>query len=180
LAPGRFILGTIHRDNNTDEPDRLNAIFEALNQIAEGGTTIFLPLHPRASKMLKKNLDKHLFEKLSLNSRLIISQPVSFMDIIQLEKHAQMIITDSGGVQKEAYFFKKPCIILRPQTEWVELVENGAAKIANADKSKILAAYEDFSSSGKLDYPPVFGDGNAAGYICEKMIFAFQNREAKK
>jgi len=170
LETGKYILGTIHRDNNTDEPDRLNSIFEALHQITEYGTTVFLPLHPRATKMLKVNLNKHLFEKLSLNPRLVISQPVSFLDIIRLEKNAQMIITDSGGVQKEAYFFEKPCVILRPQTEWVEIVESGAAIIADADKGKILDAYEYFSKSHELDFPPVFGDGQAAEYICEKIL----------
>ena len=170
LKPGEFILGTIHRDNNTDKPERLNAIFAALNQIAESGTTVFLPLHPRALKMLKLNLDKQLLEKTNANPHLIISPPVSFLDIIQLEKHAQIIITDSGGVQKESYFFKKPCIILRPQTEWVEIVENGAAKIVDSDKNRILKAYQYFSNTHDLVFPPVFGDGKAAEFICEKLL----------
>jgi UDP-GlcNAc3NAcA epimerase len=172
LKPGEFILGTIHRDNNTDKPERLNAIFDALNQIAESGTTVFLPLHPRASKMLKLNIDKQLLEKIESNPFLILNQPVSFLDIIQLEKHARMVITDSGGVQKEAYFFKKPCIILRPQTEWVEIVENGVAKIVDADKNRILEAYQYFSNTHDLVYPPVFGDGKAAEFVCQQLCLA--------
>ncbi len=170
LEAGKFILGTIHRDNNTDDPQRLNAIFEALGQIAENGITVFLPLHPRASKMLKRNLDKHLLEKLDLNPRLMLSTPVSFLDIIQLEKNATMIITDSGGVQKESYFFKNPCIILRPQTEWIELVANGTAIIADAEKDRIVHACDFFSNKSELKYPPIFGDGKASEFICEKLI----------
>lgn len=170
LEAGKFILGTIHRDSNTDDPKHLNNIFEALIQIAEKGNTVFLPLHPRATKMMKQNLDKHLLEKLESNPRLILSSPVSFLDIIQLERNASMVITDSGGVQKEAYFFKKPCIILRPETEWVEIVDSGAAIIADADKDKILEVFNYFSENLELNYPPVFGDGKAAEFICEKML----------
>ena len=96
--------------------------------------------------------------------------PVSFLDMIVLEKNSQLIITDSGGVQKESYFFKKPCIILRPQTEWKEIVENGTAIIADADKNKILDAYSYFTKNQALKYPSIFGDGNAAGFICKEMI----------
>jgi UDP-GlcNAc3NAcA epimerase len=172
LEPRKFILATIHRDSNTDVPERLNAIFESINQIAESGKKVFLPLHPRASKMFKLNLGKQLLKKIETNPELIISQPVSFLDIIQLEKNAAMIITDSGGVQKEAYFFDKPCIILRPQTEWLEIVESGAAIIADADKDKIMDAFIYFTKKTDLAYPTVFGDGKAAEFICEKMLNA--------
>jgi UDP-GlcNAc3NAcA epimerase len=172
LEPRKFILATIHRDSNTDVPERLNAIFESINQIAESGKKVFLPLHPRASKMFKLNLGKQLLKKIETNPELIISQPVSFLDIIQLEKNAAMIITDSGGVQKEAYFFEKPCIILRPQTEWLEIVESGAAIIADADKDKIMDAFIYFTKKTDLAYPTVFGDGKAAEFICEKMLNA--------
>ncbi|OYT13716.1 MAG: UDP-N-acetylglucosamine 2-epimerase (non-hydrolyzing) [Bacteroidetes bacterium 4572_114] len=175
LSPGEFILATIHRDNNTDDPVRMNGIFEALNHIASNGITVFLPLHPRASKLLKQNINKNLYQKISTNPNLIISHPVSFLDIIKLEKNARMIITDSGGVQKESYFFKKPCIILRPQTEWVEIVDSGAAMIVDADKDKILKAYEYFSGKTNLNYPPVFGDGKAAEFICNQIIYFINN-----
>jgi len=170
LEPGKFVLATIHRDNNTDVPGRLNAIFSALNQIAEGGDTVFLPLHPRAKKMLKQNLDQALYGKINRNPKLIISPPVSFLEIIQLEKNARMIVTDSGGVQKEAYFFKKPSVILRPQTEWVEIVENGAAIIADANEQKIMESIRVLNQKTNLAYPPVFGDGKAAEFICETLL----------
>jgi UDP-GlcNAc3NAcA epimerase len=176
LEPGKFILGTIHRDNNTDDPQRLNAIFRTLHRISSGETKVFVPLHPRASKMLDQNLDKKLYGEINANPNLVITKPVSFLDIIKLEKNAKMIITDSGGVQKEAYFFRKPCIILRPETEWVEIVENGTALIADADPEKILDAFEYFSHQDDLEFPPVFGDGKAAEFICEKIIHTFENK----
>lgn len=171
LESGKFILGTIHRDNNTDDPLRLTAIFGALNEISEKyGMDVFLPLHPRTSKLLEINIDGSLLGKIRANPRFKIVEPVSFLDIIQLEKNARLICTDSGGVQKEAYFFRKPCIILRPQTEWVELVENGAAMVADADKQKIMSGYQHFLKSDAFEYPPVFGDGKAASFICKQLI----------
>ena len=104
---------------------------------------------------------------------LKIIPPASFLDIIALEKNAQLVITDSGGVQKEAYFFKKPCIILRPQTEWVEIVATKSAVIADTDPEKILAATKSFLTNSELSFPPVFGDGNAAKFIAEEMINQF-------
>lgn len=99
-----------------------------------------------------------------------IIPPTSFFDMIVLEKNAKLIITDSGGVQKEAYFFKKPSIVLRPETEWKEIAENGVAIIADADKQKIKSAYDYFSSKKDLNFPEVFGDGKAAEFICKKML----------
>ncbi len=180
LEPGKYVLGTIHRDNNTDNPARLTAIFETLHHIASGGTTVFLPLHPRAAKMLKQNINERLYRQISDNKKLIITPPVSFLDIILLEKNAQMIITDSGGVQKEAYFFRKPCIILRPETEWVEIVENGTALIADANPEKIMNAFDYFSVKNDLEFPPVFGNGKAAGFICEKIIDAFEHNKTTR
>jgi UDP-GlcNAc3NAcA epimerase len=171
LEKGNFVLATIHRNNNTDEPQRLAAIFGALHQIAqEEQHQIFMPLHPRTSGLLQRNLPADLYEKIIQNPYLTLAPPVSFLDMVQLEKNAKLIITDSGGVQKEAYFFSKPCIILRPETEWVELVENGTAMIADADPKKIKKAFKHFSSEQELSFPPIFGDGKAAEFICEKII----------
>jgi len=171
LEPGNFILGTIHRDNNTDNPQRLSSIFEALHEISENHQTdVFLPLHPRTSKLLDKNIDPDLLRKIKSNRRFKIVEPVSFLDIIKLEKYAKFVCTDSGGVQKEAYFFEKPCIILRPQTEWVEIVENGTAIIADAEKYRILDAFNYFAHNKSLSFPPVFGDGKAAQFICKQFM----------
>ncbi|MEE4198439.1 MAG: UDP-N-acetylglucosamine 2-epimerase (non-hydrolyzing) [Bacteroidales bacterium] len=174
LTPGGYLLATIHRDHNTDQPERLEAIFGAIQQLAaEQEVTVVLPLHPRTRKIMAGNLSKALFAAVTNNPRIIFSEPVSFLDMINLEKHAAMILTDSGGVQKEAYFFRKPVMVLRPQTEWVEIVEQGAGRICDADPQKILEAYHYFRGQHGMDYPPVFGDGRAAEFIARKMVEAF-------
>jgi UDP-GlcNAc3NAcA epimerase len=167
-----FVLATIHRNNNTDDPERLTAIFSALEQIAtENKLPVVLPLHPRTSKMLELNLNEHLLQKIQANPYIQLVPPVSFLDMIQLESHCRMVVTDSGGVQKEAYFFKKPCIILRPETEWTEIVDAGSGVIADADEKKIIDSYHGLiEKANKLDYPPIFGDGAAAEFICGVML----------
>lgn len=171
LTPDRFILGTIHRNNNTDEPGRLEAIFSALLHIAgKSDLKIILPLHPRTSKMMELKLSASMRTSLQQQKNILIVPPVSFLDMIRLEQQAYMIVTDSGGVQKEAYFFKKPCIILRPETEWKEIVEVGAATIADADAQSIIHAYDTFVDSPPQNYPEIFGSGDAAVFICNEII----------
>jgi UDP-GlcNAc3NAcA epimerase len=171
LIPNTFILSTIHRDNNTDQPERLNSIFRALLEISVlSGQKIVLPIHPRTTKMLPQKLEKALFDRVNSNSEILIIPPASFLDMIVLEKNTSMVITDSGGVQKEAYFFEKPCIILRSETEWKEIVEVGAAIIANADEERIISAWKSFQNNDNLKFTPVFGNGEAAEFICEAMI----------
>lgn len=167
LEPDRYVLATIHRDNNTDDPHRLTAIFRALLKISED-CTVALPLHPRTAKLLETNLEKELHEKL-LHSNVSIVPPVSFLEMTALEQNARMVLTDSGGVQKEAFFFARPCVIMRPETEWVEIVEQGAGIIADADSDRIIDAYNVFKNK-KLNLKPVFGDGNASTIIAEKML----------
>jgi len=171
LEKDNFILSTIHRDKNTDEPERLNSIFRALNNISiNEDITIVIPLHPRTSKLLEKNLSRELFNSISSNPLIKLLPPVSFLDMIALESNCKMVITDSGGVQKEAYYFNKPCIILRSETEWVEIVEEGAAIIANADEDKIMNSYKDLKVSSTQSFPQLFGDGKAAEFICGTML----------
>ena len=171
LVAGNFVLVTIHRDSNTDNPQRLNAILEALNEISvEQNIEMVLPLHPRTLKMLNGEAYSAIYDLLKKNKKIKLIPPASFFDMIVLEKNAKLIITDSGGVQKEAYFFKKPSIVLRPETEWKEIAENGAAIIADADKQKIKSAYDYFSSKNDLSFPAVFGDGKAAEFICNNML----------
>ncbi len=164
-----FVLATIHRDSNTDQPERLNAIFGALIQIADK-TPIVLPLHPRTDKLLKTNLKPELQNQLFNTPNIHIIPPVSFLEMIALERHAQLVMTDSGGVQKEAYFFGKPCIILRPETEWVEIVETGNAVLADADETRILEAWRHFVAHPPTAFPKIFGDGHAAEFMLEKII----------
>ena len=169
LAGQPFILSTIHRDSNTDHPERLGAIFDALIELSKENQ-IVLPLHPRTAKLLKTNLsnEKQTLVFSSPNIKLI--PPVSFLEMIALERHAQLIMTDSGGVQKEAYFFKKPGIILRPETEWVEIVQTGNAILADADESRIMEAWQHFKNNPPTVFPEIFGDGHAAEFMLDKII----------
>ncbi len=172
LTKDSFILCTIHRNHNTDDSKRLTAIFKALHHITkQHNTTIILPLHPRTKKLMRSNIDKEVLENIKENTNIQIIEPVSFLEMIALEKNANLIITDSGGVQKEAYFFKKPCVILRPETEWVELVDNGTAIIVDADYDKIIDGTNMFlNTTSTLTFPSLFGDGKTAEYICEEII----------
>lgn len=160
-----YILCTIHRNNNTDDPLRLTPIFKAIQEISKT-EKIILPLHPRTKKMIPITLGDEFSNEIFNNPNIIIIDPVSFFDMIYLELNSKLILTDSGGVQKEAYFLRKPCVILRPQTEWVEIVESGNAKIVDADIDKISSSINDYINNPPKEYPNYFGDGNAAGFIC--------------
>ena len=173
LKSGEFILGTIHRENNTDDPKRLNAIFRAMHEIAfKNRTDILLPLHPRTSKLLAKNLEHETYKNIRQNPFIKIIPPASFFDIITLEKNCSMVMTDSGGLQKEAYFFKKPVIILRPETEWIEIVENGTGIITDANTENIISACQHFEEKKDISFPLIFGDGKAAEFICRTILDA--------
>ncbi len=169
LAGKPFILATIHRDSNTDHPERLSAIFRALIQLSKE-CQVVLPLHPRTNKLLKTNLDEDLQKQIFSSPDIKLIPPVSFLEMIALERHAQLVMTDSGGVQKEAYFFKKPCIILRPETEWVEIVETGNAILADADESRIMQAWQHFKVNPPTSFPEIFGDGHAAEFMLEQIL----------
>ncbi len=164
-----FILATIHRDTNTDYPERLSAIFRSIIKLSEE-CQIVLPLHPRTAKLVKTNLDENLQKQIFNCQNIKLIPPVSFLEMIALERHAQLIMTDSGGVQKEAYFFKKPGIILRPETEWVEIVETGNAILADADECRILKAWQHFKDNPPTVFPEIFGDGHAAEFMLDKII----------
>lgn len=173
LEPGKYLLSTIHRDNNTDNPERLNAIFEALNDISRRRQLqVVLPLHPRTSGLLSQNLSQQLYASVNGNRLIRIIPPVSFLDMTRLEKNARLILTDSGGVQKEAYFFEKPCVIARSETEWTEITAAGAGIVADADTARLLQALEQFLDHPPVNFPAVFGDGRAAEFICNEILKA--------
>lgn len=177
IDPQEYLLGTIHRDNNTDIPIRFNAIFNALDQISRAHKIpIVLPLHPRTSKLLEKNLVSATYESVVANPFIKIIPAVSFFDMVVLEKNARLILTDSGGVQKEAYFYQKPCIILRSETEWKEIIEQGAGIVSDANEENIIHAFDHFSNTKKIKFPPIFGDGKAAEFICKEIIRSAQHK----
>ena len=170
LKKNEFVLTTIHRDNNTDNPGRLTSIFKALLDISENEKIkVVLPLHPRTAKLLEKNVVVDVYKRLISSSFIQLIPPASFFEIIALEKNAKIVMTDSGGVQKEAFFFDKPCVIFRPETEWVEIIKYGAGVIADADYQRIVDGY--YNLIGKnVKFPPLFGDANAAQHILESII----------
>ncbi|MDR1725673.1 MAG: UDP-N-acetylglucosamine 2-epimerase (non-hydrolyzing) [Bacteroidales bacterium] len=163
-----FILCTIHRNTNTDNKDRLQSIFNALMYISQK-EKIVLPLHPRTKKMLYSMFDSVYLKSLEANDNIDIIEPVSFLQMTLLESLAKVIITDSGGVQKEAYYLEKPCVILREQTEWVEIVESKNAAIADADFEKIVFTVQNYINNPPKNYPKIFGDGNASEFICNEI-----------
>jgi UDP-GlcNAc3NAcA epimerase len=170
-----FILATIHRDLNTDDISRLEAILRTLKSLSEEYALNFImPLHPRTTITLKIKLEP-LYNDLLACKKIKIIPPVSFLDMTLLEKTSRMIITDSGGVQKESHFFRKPCLVLRKETEWVELVNNGTAVLVDADPEKIKQEFERFMKSGTdLDFPGFYGDGRTAGFILKEIMMMFE------
>ena len=169
LQPDAYILATLHRDNNTDNPQRLQAILKALTDIAkQDNIRIVLPLHPRTRKILE-NTPSLLPSLTTDNSPVSIIPPAGFFDISVLEQNAKLVMTDSGGVQKEAFFFEKPCVILRPETEWVEIVNHGAGIIADADYNRIVSAYRQLIDH-PVHFPHLFGDAHAAEKILQTIL----------
>lgn len=174
LERDNYILVTIHRDTNTDDFERLSDILITLSSLAEQRKiNLVMPLHPRTIVSLKTNLNK-LYCELYDNSLIKLIPPVSFLEMILLEKNSRMIITDSGGVQKESHFFKRPCIVLRKETEWVELVNNGTSRLVDADPVRISEEFNNlFDSHANLEYPGFYGDGKAAEFILKEVLLLF-------
>jgi len=153
IAPGAYSLVTVHRAANTDDPARLSNIVKALSKVGE---TVVFPVHPRTRGALEK-IDI-LFGG---NVRLI--EPVGYYDMMVLEENARIIATDSGGVQREAYFWSKPCLTLRDETEWTETVQVGWNKLVGVDVDCILSEWKTFTPPA--EQPPIFGDGTAGEKI---------------
>lgn len=158
LQPGGYYLATVHRAENTDHPGRLRSIIEALEELGD----VVFPCHPRAEKFMKQlGLWK------GLTGRVKVIKPVGYLDMLVLEKNARKILTDSGGVQKEAYLLGVPCITLREETEWVETVADGWNVLAGADRERIASMARGFHPrSLQRD---VFGPGGASIRTAEKM-----------
>jgi len=155
LAPEQYVLVTVHRAANTDNPKRLANIVKALSQVGE---TVIFPVHPRTRGALSK-LDVQFGD----NVHLI--EPVGYYDMMVLEENARIIATDSGGVQREAYFMQKPCITLRDETEWTETVQVGWNKLVGVDVDLILQTWKTFTPP--TEQPPIFGDGTAGEKIAK-------------
>lgn len=159
-----YVLCTIHRAENTDHPARLKGICDALNHIANE-VPVVLPLHPRTRKYLQTQC-------IHLNAHII--DPVGYFDMLMLIDNCSLILTDSGGLQKEAYFFSKYCITMRDQTEWIELVKGGFNRICGADMDKIVDAFENFKTKDDVFTDNLYGGGKAAQAI-SKALYSFLN-----
>ena len=156
----KYILCTIHRAVNTDNPERLTSIFSALDDINEE-IKVILPLHPRT---------KAIIEKERIKTNVSIIDPVGYFKMILLTKNCELIITDSGGLQREAYFWGKKSVLLYDITAWVELVANGYAMTAGAEKEKILQTYKELKEKTPMPFSDIFGIGNASKLIVDKII----------
>jgi UDP-GlcNAc3NAcA epimerase len=155
----QYYLATLHRAENTDNLKRLTSILKALNRIGRN-TSIILPLHPRTEKRIK---DYRLFSKFK---DIKFIDPVSYLDMLKLEKNAKAILTDSGGIQKEAYWFGVPCFTLREETEWVETIEQGWNKLVGSEEKKIVETVSPLAKKRLPEKRPgIFGDGKAGGAI---------------
>jgi len=159
LKKSNYILATIHREDNTNKKKNLLNIIDALKHIAEDGIKVFFPVHPRTKKYIKKY---NLLQR-DNSKNLVLNEPVSYGDMIVLEKNARVVLTDSGGVQKEAYFFKRPAVIPREETEWVEIVEAGWNILTGAEKQMIIEAILHLWDKDHFEtWQNFYGDGNAS------------------
>jgi UDP-GlcNAc3NAcA epimerase len=161
LTPEGYVLSTVHRAENTDDPAKLRNILDALSVVARR-VEVVLPLHPRTHNTA---------ESMNITfGEIKVIPPVSYLDMIQLERHSKIIMTDSGGVQKEAYFFKKPCITLREETEWVELVSAGVNILVGADAGKIVDAFHASRATEPNFGEAYYGDGRSAWSILHTLL----------
>lgn len=155
-----YILSTVHRAENTDRPERLASIVSALNELNKE-TRVILPLHPRTQKIINE-------AGLKLDVEVI--EPVGYLEMIALLENCSMVICDSGGLQKEAFFFNKPCITMRDETEWVELVELGVNLLVGADKGSIISAYNAAKELFVSDDGTLYGGGQASSNIVKSLL----------
>ncbi len=171
LKKEKYLLATLHRNLNTDDPSRLRSIFSALNKISSRyKIPVVIPIHPRTQKKWDELNDDFLKKKIQNNKLMPIIPAVSYLDFTCMVKNALMILTDSGGVQKEAYFFEKRCLIIRDETEWTELLDNGMAELCGTEEETILVIFDKLMKKTDLIYPKIYGDGNAAKFILRKII----------
>jgi UDP-N-acetylglucosamine 2-epimerase len=170
LERKNYLLATIHREDNTIKRDNLVSIFSALQIVATSGVRVFFPVHPRTRKYLKS----YGLLKRKMPDNLLCNEPVSYAEMVALEKNAKVIVTDSGGVQKESYFFGTPAVIPRDQTEWVELVNSGWNVLTGAHEQKIVSTITQFWDGGVLKrHEHFYGNGDAArriGDVVKKFI----------
>lgn len=170
LEPNNFILCTIHRDFNTDNTERLNSILESLHILADVYKyKVLVPLHPRTAEKLKQPEFQYMYGKVFNHANIIITEPFSYFQNLMYLNACRSVITDSGGLQKEAYFLRKPSVILRGETEWQEIVDVGYAVCADADKEDIINSTMKLLGIPLPEYQELYGDGEAAQGIVQSL-----------
>jgi UDP-GlcNAc3NAcA epimerase len=162
LTPGRYVVATVHRDANT-RPERLARIVEGLNGLTEA---IVFPVHPRTSAALER-------DGLTLHEHVLLLPPLGYLDFAALAAQARVIVTDSGGLQKEAYWYGVPCVTLRPSTEWVDTVTVGANRLVDDDPAALAEAVAD--ARMPTERPQLYGDGKAATRIADLVSTLFSS-----
>ena len=167
---GEYCLATVHRAENTDNPERLSAIMDAFNELSDQ-IKIVVPLHPRTRNILAQN---------KIKTDFTIIDPVGYLEMVDLISNCRLVLTDSGGLQKESYFFDKYCITLRDETEWVELVENGYNRIVGANKDLIIQAARELLNTKFIKKDNLYGGGVAAKKILDGIRADFSLKEKKK
>ena len=168
VDPKKYSLVTIHRSTNTDEPARLRQIFLALNQVSE---TIVLPVHPRTRKALAD-------AEICWKPHVKLIEPVGYFDMLTLEEYARLIATDSGGIQREAYYLEIPCLTLRDETEWLATVQTGWNRLVGANQNLILDSWFDFNPA--REHPPIYGTGNTGQQIARILTEWLVNRYPRR
>jgi UDP-GlcNAc3NAcA epimerase len=158
LGKGTYALATVHRAANTDDPARMRSILDAMSALS---VKVIFPVHPRTQKMIRE-------WGLTVNSNVVMIEPQGYFDILMLQENASAILTDSGGMQKEAYLLGVRCITLREETEWVETVTSGWNKLVGVNGDAIHNAFESWHPQGQR--PPLYGDGHASEQICDILV----------
>jgi UDP-GlcNAc3NAcA epimerase len=170
LAPGSYYVATVHRAENTDDPQRLAGILEGLRALDR---PVVLPLHPRSRAAVAKHRLDHLLDHgpvgTNAGGRVVAIEPLGYLDMLQLQQHAAVVLTDSGGMQKEAYYCAVPCVTLREETEWVETVAAGWNRLAGADPRRIAAAVAEAHAGSETPRAALYGDGHAAAQIAQHL-----------
>jgi UDP-GlcNAc3NAcA epimerase len=159
-AAGTYVTATVHREANVVQP-RLGHIVEGLNRLTE---PVVFPIHPRTRRAVEH-------ARLRLGPHVALRQPLGYLEFTALVSRARVIVTDSGGLQKEAYWHGVPCVTLRPSTEWVDTVEAGANILVDDDPDALVAAVQ--TAHMPIDRPPLYGDGHASGRIAEILAATF-------
>lgn len=164
------VLVTFHRAENSQEPKRLEGILKGVRDLLErSDRKSIIPLHPGTRKAISERVDAGSWEAFKEDPAVRICDPLPYLDMVRLQRNASLIVTDSGGLQKEAFFHGKPCMVLRDETEWTELVDQGHAVLVGADPERIAEGEHAFPEKRDRDLSELFGDGRAGSYICRTL-----------